>query len=480
MPATPRWWSTPTPGTGGGARSTSRTARELPTTRSAPGGSAAVTARTAASSERSPASRSSPSHEPTASRTRRSAPSHSEAHAGSPGSPGPSSATRASTTRAGSPETIPAAPPQGSGQPSPPSTHRRARGCPSKKRCHVAEVTGRPRDSTRPGSPGCCTRGSGASRSRSSTRGDPEPPDGCRSWLVVSARIGYPSLSASASTAGTAADASSGAGPARITPRGTARTAAASARTAAGSGAATDAQTRGRGHERSSSGQRGERGVLGVVRHRLERLPKRRVEVDRTGPRPERPRHRERGRHPHPGQRRQVGARRPQVVEQPHVPREEVGLHGGLGRLPVVQLGRAVGRHHDERDPCLVRLEHRRQVVGAGGPGGADQHGGPTRRPGLAEGEEPRHPLVHQHGHAQLRPAGQGQHQRRAARPRAHHGVADPGRHQPVHHQLGPPQVQVGGGHVLTPSAARQVRALARVSRSSEAASEAATMPAPA
>jgi hypothetical protein len=62
----------------------------------------------------------------------------------------------------------------------------------------------------------------------------------------------------------------------------------------------------------------------------------------------------------------------------------------------------SVGGHDDERDACVVRLEHRRVQVGDGGAGCRDDRDRHPRSAGQTEREEPGAALVDPHVQPQV------------------------------------------------------------------------------
>ena len=100
-----------------------------------------------------------------------------------------------------------------------------------------------------------------------------------------------------------------------------------------------------------------------------------------------------------------------------------------VDRLPgadVAQLGRAVGGQHEQRHARLVRLDHRRRVVGGGGARRAGERHRQPARLRQPEREEAGTALVEVRGRADTRLARQREDQRGGARPRRGAGVPQP------------------------------------------------------
>ena len=76
------------------------------------------------------------------------------------------------------------------------------------------------------------------------------------------------------------------------------------------------------------------------------------------------------------------------LVEEAHGVAVELDLVDGLVGADSAQLGRTVGGQHDQRDPRLGGLEHRRVQVGRGGARRRDDRDGLARHLGESEGEE--------------------------------------------------------------------------------------------
>ena len=178
--------------------------------------------------------------------------------------------------------------------------------------------------------------------------------------------------------------------------------------------------------------------VRGVERLglRRQRLTQREVQVNRTRPVP--------GRGPvgAAGQRAMVnrGLATGLVGADLHEPLDcatvELDLIDGLAGADLTQLGRPVGRQHHQRHPRMPRLDDRGVEVRRRGARRAGHgHGSPG---GLrhAERKEPGAALVEDRDHLELGPSRERERQRRAARPRTRHGVAQPAAHQLVHERL--------------------------------------------
>jgi len=140
-----------------------------------------------------------------------------------------------------------------------------------------------------------------------------------------------------------------------------------------------------------------------------ERLAERDVEVHGTAITAEGPRGGREGaahhRAPPPPSRvagNRQDLRRRQVGVETGGRTEDARLRRGLVRAGAAHLVRPVRRQHDERDPGVVGLEHRREEVGHGrarrGDDGDRCAAGPLRQP---EGEEPGGTLVDPHVEAE-------------------------------------------------------------------------------
>ncbi len=185
-----------------------------------------------------------------------------------------------------------------------------------------------------------------------------------------------------------------------------------------------------------------------------QRRAQREVEVHRPGPAP--------GRRVHGAARQGAVVHRggPRRIVRAHLHEplgrraEQAQLIDRLARAHVAQLGRAIRGEHDQGGGGLTRLGHRRMKVGRGRARGAGHGHGPARGARHPEGHEPRRPLV-DHGDAlDVSTGGQRQDDRRVARARAGHGVADAAAGQLLHEGFerreGPVQGRHGGARYST------------------------------
>ena len=117
----------------------------------------------------------------------------------------------------------------------------------------------------------------------------------------------------------------------------------------------------------------------------------------------------------HRGERRR-GAGFGQLEAPARVAAENILLADGLVRAGFKQLEGAVSREHEHRHRVRRGFDDGGEVVGHGGAGGADKHGGHSGRPRVAERVEGRRALVGEHAESRLRVRGHGERQRRRAR----------------------------------------------------------------
>ena len=182
---------------------------------------------------------------------------------------------------------------------------------------------------------------------------------------------------------------------------------------------------------------RGPRTTVGPVGRADERLtgrhqglPERQVQVHRAGGRPEGLRHRaRRGGAPEPPRSVPI-LRCARVAEPAHRVAVELLLIDGLAGAGVTQLGRTIRSADDERDPCMVGLEHRRVEVRRRGAGRAQHDCRPPTRLAEPEREERRRSLVEVHVQPDPRVVGKCERERCRARARREtcvgHAVAHP------------------------------------------------------
>ena len=95
---------------------------------------------------------------------------------------------------------------------------------------------------------------------------------------------------------------------------------------------------------------------------------------------------------------------------------ENILLADGLVRAGFEQLEGAVSREHEHRHRVRRGFDDGWEVVGHGGAGGADEHGGHSGRPRVTERVEGRRALVGEHAESRFRVRGHGEGQRRRAR----------------------------------------------------------------
>ena len=241
------------------------------------------------------------------------------------------------------------------------------------------------------------------------------------------------------------------------------------------------------GEERIPIDLRGHAGRRPVIRQRRQRIPERKVQVHRSGDGTERPLHGLRHRLPEVTQSRLGRFRHGELVEKDGVVAEEPRLVDGLSRCAVPQLGRAIGRKHDQRYAGLARLDHRREIMRRGRTAGAEQR---HRPPGLLrepQSEKTRRSFVHHRDRLEpaMRRRGH-RHRRRAGTGGDHHSphaAADERLHQhPRPEGVHIARIRDEGIHddVGAPIAPSMALNLSSVSANSFSGVEPATMPAPA
>ena len=235
-----------------------------------------------------------------------------------------------------------------------------------------------------------------------------------------------------------------------------------------------------RGTRRDRRRRGGERRVRLVPRGlRFERLAERRVHVDRARLRMKRGVGRERRRRGEPFERARRFVGEAQVEREADEAAEEVRLVDRLRRGAALQFRRPVGRDGDQRRAGEARLDDRGEVVRGGRARRADEQHRRPGRLGRAEREEGRGALVHDDRRLDRRLARRGEGERRRTGAGTDDGAAHAGRGEAAHEEGGPRRVEVARAHQI-PRASPIVRSFAAISSNSRAASEAATIPAPA
>ena len=122
---------------------------------------------------------------------------------------------------------------------------------------------------------------------------------------------------------------------------------------------------------------------------------------------------------------------------------EDAVLGDGLAGVAFAQLRRTVGREHDQRRGRHARLDHRRQVVGDGGAGGAEQGGGTAGRLGDAEGDEAGRTLIERDRYVQVGGFREGVGHRSRARAGRDHHVREAEAAEGAYTHVGPEGVRV-------------------------------------
>ena len=175
-------------------------------------------------------------------------------------------------------------------------------------------------------------------------------------------------------------------------------------------------------------------GVQTGIHHRRQRLAQRQIQMHGAGPPAERRRVRA------AGQRAVVHGRVApgRVVAHLDEPLRERPVQLDLvDRLPgadVAQLGRPVGRQHDQRHARLVRLDDSGHQVRGGAAGRAGDGDRPARRLRQPEGDEPGRALVEDRHRLESRIARERQDDRRVARSRRRDRMRHPAAHELVDH----------------------------------------------
>ena len=117
------------------------------------------------------------------------------------------------------------------------------------------------------------------------------------------------------------------------------------------------------------------------------------------------------------------------LAEPPHRVAVELQLVDGLARARIAQLRRPVGGAHDERHPCVTRLQHRGMEVRGGGARGAQHDGRAPGHFGCPQREERRGSLVEVDVQPDPVVGGQGQRQGRGTGSGRECSVPDSGAH---------------------------------------------------
>ena len=126
---------------------------------------------------------------------------------------------------------------------------------------------------------------------------------------------------------------------------------------------------------------------------------------------------------------------------------KQPALVDGLVGTNGLQFGGAVGGNQDQRHAGLIGLDHCRQPVGRGTPGGGDDDDRHPAGLGDAEREECRATFIDDDGAGHVRLPQKGQRQRCRTRSRRDHRLPDPSRLQTGDEDLRPAIVERSGVH---------------------------------